>query len=261
MGLYKEQKKAKILKLIYTNKTISTKELSNNLKLSSESVRRYLETLEKESKIKRIHGGATVLDFYTSEENLGDRLSKNEKEKRKIAKKASELINNGETIIIDEGTTTLQLVNYLHNKSDITIITSSFPVAIAIMNLINNKKLNGKLIFLGGLVQCDNKRTVGEDCIEAIDRYLADKAFISCEGVSAENGITAYNQLKGEVTRKFIKQSKESILLTDYSKVGIRNYYKIDELMKLDKIICNKENPYEWKEKLEVWNVDWITAI
>lgn len=260
MGLYMDQKKSKILNIIFSETRISTKELSKRLNLSMETVRRYLDALEKESKIKRVHGGAERLDSYTSEENISVRITQREREKRKIAKLAADLIEDGDKIIIDEGSTTLQLVNYLEGKKDLLIITSSFPVAIAIMNLLNSNKITGELIFLGGIVQSDNKRIVGSSCIEMVDRYFVDKAFISCEGVSLEAGITAFNELKANVTRKYIDQSKETIVLADYSKVGIRNYYKIDELINVNRIITNKDVPIEWKERLEFWNIKWDKA-
>lgn len=260
MGLYMDQKKSKILNIIFSETRISTKELSKRLNLSMETVRRYLDALEKESKIKRVHGGAERLDSYTSEENISVRITQREREKRKIAKLAADLIEDGDKIIIDEGSTTLQLVNFLEGKKDLLIITSSFPVAIAIMNLLNSNKITGELIFLGGIVQSDNKRIVGSSCIEMVDRYFVDKAFISCEGVSLEAGITAFNELKANVTRKYIDQSKETIVLADYSKVGIRNYYKIDELINVNRIITNKDVPIEWKERLEFWNIKWDKA-
>lgn len=260
MGLYMDQKKSKILNIIFSETRISTKELSKRLNLSMETVRRYLDALEKESKIKRVHGGAERLDSYTSEENISVRITQREREKRKIAKLAADLIEDGDKIIIDEGSTTLQLVNFLEGKKDLLIITSSFPVATAIMNLLNSNKITGELIFLGGIVQSDNKRIVGSSCIEMVDRYFVDKAFISCEGVSLEAGITAFNELKANVTRKYIDQSKETIVLADYSKVGIRNYYKIDELINVNRIITNKDVPIEWKERLEFWNIKWDKA-
>ncbi|MEO2508718.1 DeoR/GlpR family DNA-binding transcription regulator [Clostridium paraputrificum] len=260
MGLYMDQKKSKILNIIFSETRISTKELSKRLNLSMETVRRYLDALEKESKIKRVHGGAERLDSYTSEENISVRITQREREKRKIAKLAAQSILDGDKIIIDEGSTTLQLVNFLEGKKELLIITSSFPVAIAIMNLLNQNKITGELIFLGGIVQSDNKRTVGDSCIEVVDRYFVDKAFISCEGITLKDGITAFNDLKARVTRKFIAQAKEIIILADYSKIGIRNHYKIDELINVNRIITNKDAPPEWKEKLEFWNIKWDKA-
>ena len=116
MGLYMDQKKSKILNIIFSETRISTKELSKRLNLSMETVRRYLDALEKESKIKRVHGGAERLDSYTSEENISVRITQREREKRKIAKLAADLIEDGDKIIIDEGSTTLQLVNFLEGK-------------------------------------------------------------------------------------------------------------------------------------------------
>lgn len=260
MGLYLDQKKSKIFNIISSDERVSTKELSKRLNLSMETIRRYLDVLEKEKKIKRIHGGAERLDSDTMEENISVRLTQREGEKRKIAKVAAGLINDGEKIIIDEGSTTLQLVNFLEGKKDLIIITSSFPVAIAVMNLINNRKIKGELIFLGGIVQSDSKRTVGASCIEMMDKYIVDKAFISCGGITLENGVTAFNELKAKVSGKYIKRSREKILLVDHTKIGIRNPYKIDELINVDKIISDKEFPYEWNATLEHWNVKWLLA-
>lgn len=258
MGVYLEQNKAKILKLIYSEGRVSTKDLSRRLKMSSETIRRYLEILEEESKIKRIHGGAERLSSYTSEENISMRLTQREGEKRKIAKIASTLINNGDKIIIDEGSTALQLVNFIEGKRDLLILTSSFPVAIAVMSLLNKGKITGELVFLGGVVQSDNKRTVGKSCIEMVKSYSIDKAFISCEGITLDGGVTAFNELKAEVTREYIQVAKEKILLADFTKVGIKNFYKIDELINIDKIVSNKDVPKGWEVELDNWRVEWI---
>lgn len=249
------ENKNKVLEVIYEKGRVSTLELSALLNVSTETIRRYLESLEKEAKIKRVHGGAVKLNSYNSEENINERYLKNEKEKIKIGKIAATYINDGDKVIIDEGSTTLQMIDYLEGRKNLTIITSSFPVAIGVMNLINREKLTGELIFLGGAVQSDNKRTVGANASEMLDNYYVDKAFISCEGITIDYGITAFDPLKSELTRKYIKNSKEKIVLVDYSKVGIRNYYKIDELFKVDKVITNKNMPSDWKKILDKYNV------
>lgn len=255
-----EENKNSILELLHKKGKVSTNELSKCLELSTESIRRYLEALEKEAKLKRIHGGAIKLSSYSSEESLDVRYLKNEKEKIKIAKEAVTLIKDGDKIIIDEGTTTIQMVDYLKGKRNLTIVTSSFPIANRIMNLFNRGKITGELIFLGGIVQADNKRTVGSSAVEYLDNYYVDKAFISCEGISVESGITAYDRLKAELTKAFIKHSKENIVLVDYSKVGLRNYYKIEELYKINRIITDKDAPKEWLGVIEACKINWIVA-
>lgn len=259
--MIKESKKEKILNVIYEKGKVTTKELSVLLEISTESVRRYLESLEGEAKIKRVHGGAVKLNFYSNEEDINQRYLKNEREKIAIAKKASMYINDGDKIIIDEGSTTLQLVRFLEGKKNLTIITSSFPVANGVMNLLNKGDICGELIFLGGTVQSSNRRTVGANTIEILSKYYVDKAFISCEGVSIDYGITAYDSLKAETTKMYLKSAKEKIVLADYSKVALRNYYKIDEVYKVDMIITDEDAPIEWKGILKKWNVKWINAM
>lgn len=260
MGLNGEDKKNKIVRLIYKKGRVTTQELSSIFKVSTETIRRYLETLEKEAKIKRVHGGAVKITSYSSEDTINERYLKNEKEKVKIAKMAASLINDGDRIIIDEGTTTFQIINYLVGKKDLTILTSSFPLAMEIMNLLSIEQFSGQLVFLGGIVQVDNKRTIGSNALEMLDKYFVDKAFISCEGVSMQYGITAYDSLKAELTKGYLLHAKENIVLADYSKVGIRNYYKIDEIFKVNRIISNKEIPTDWEYKLNRWNVTWTKA-
>lgn len=260
MGLNCEDKKNRILRLIYERGKVTTQELSTIFKVSTETVRRYLEALEKEAKIKRIHGGAVKINSYSSENTINERCLKNEREKVKVAKKAASYINDGDKIILDEGSTTFQIINFLEGKRDLTIITASFPLAVEVMNSLDREQLTGQLIFLGGIVQVDNKRTVGANALEMLDKYYVDKAFISCEGVSLQHGITAYDSFKSELTKAYITHSKESIVLADFSKVGIRNYYKIDEMFRVNMFISNKDVPTDWKCKLNTWNVKWAKA-
>lgn len=261
MGYSGEENRNRILELIYKDGKVETSKLSKELNVSTESVRRYLESLEKLGKIKRVYGGAIKLNSYSSEEDINERYLKNEREKFKIAKVAAEYVKDGDRIIIDEGTTTYQMLEFLVNKKNLTIITSSFPLAIGIMNLVNSSKLDCELVFIGGVVQSGNKRTVGGDAVNMLSNYYADKAFISCEGISIEHGITAFDTSKAELTRNYLKHSKESIVMCDYTKIGIRNYYKIDEIFKINKIITNKDIPHEWDIVLKKWDIEWVKAL
>lgn len=249
-----------ILKKIIEKGMVKSIELSDALKVSTETIRKDLEQMEAEKKLKKIHGGAVKIqnDSINPPERIrGDIYSE---EKQKIGEAAAKLINDNEIIIIDEGSTTLQIIRYLTIKKNITVITNSIPALTHLLDYQIRGLFEGKLIFSGGEVDINHLRATGLMSEKFMDPFYVDKAFISVHGVSLENGMTSYFSDEASLSMKFMMKCKEKIALFDHSKIGLRRFYKIADFEVFNKVICNKEAPIAWKKSLIENNITWIVA-
>ncbi|EII6783241.1 TPA: DeoR/GlpR family DNA-binding transcription regulator [Clostridioides difficile] len=260
MSLNSIDRKKEILKLLDSKGKVNTKELVKRLEVSSETIRRYLEELENENKLKKVYGGAIKINYGVIEPEHIKRNNTNLDKKQSIAKYAAKFVNDNESIIIDEGTTNLQIVDYIISINNLKIITNSYPVLSKLISYENQGLFDGEVIFIGGKVNLKHQRTACPMSIDTMKNLYVDKAFISSEGILDSFGISSIDQNKALLSKEYIKNSKESFVLCDSSKIGIASMYKIADLEELDFVICDVEPPNEWKDKLNEINITWIEA-
>jgi len=172
-----------------------------------------------------------ILSNYL-ERHFDDRLLENIDKKFKIAKKAVEMIPEKGVVILDSGTTVLQIAKLLNFKSDLVIITSSLIVA----EVLGNSK--NKLIVTGGELRKKSMSFVGHLATQAIEIIHADIAFLGCDGFRVGGPCTgSYREL--EVKRRIINNSKEVVLVTDSSKFSIDGLYKFTTFDQIDHLITD----------------------
>ncbi|MFW6022600.1 MAG: DeoR/GlpR family DNA-binding transcription regulator [Bacillota bacterium] len=260
MSLKGEERKKYIMERLNSKGQIKTKELSRKFNVSGETVRRYLQQLEDEKKLKRVYGGAVKITYDKVEEEYLKRTVVHLKEKKVIGKIAAELVEDDEHIIIDEGTTTYQMVEYLVNKKNLVIFTSSFPIASSLMDFKNKNIFDGEIIFIGGKINTKQRRTSGDIAVNMMKNFHVDKAFIASAGVLLDYGLSGFYYEKGVLSKKFLEIAKENVLMIDHSKIGVKNYYKFAELEDIDIVICDENAPEEWQEQLSARDIKWIVA-
>lgn len=260
MSLFGEERKQIILQLVNSNGKVRTNELVEKLQVSSESIRRYLEELEAEKRLKRVYGGAVKLNLERSEPSHMSREVIRADEKKRIGRAAAELVQDNDTIVIDEGTTPLQMIGYLSQKKDLTILTSS----ITALNLLNEHQNGGLLFaevyFLGGKVNAKHHRVGGSFAEKMMKDFFVDKAFLSVDGLLLNKGITCYDPERAALARRFIENANESIVLADSSKIGTCTLCKVAEMKEIDIVISDTAAPDEWNAELQAHNVTWLVA-
>lgn len=259
MSLEGEERKEYILKALNSNGKIKVNLLAKELEVTAETIRRHLDELEREKLLKKVYGGAIKVSF-AHEPPYEERTVYFTEEKISIGKKAAQLVKDNEVIIIDVGTTTLQMVKYILDIKNLTIITSSIAVLETLINYRNNNVFTGRIVFIGGEINPEQLTVSGNLSESFMANFYADKAFISLGGISMDGGLTGYDMNECALTRKVIQHAKQSIALLDHSKIGIRSYYKIADMEDIDAIICDTEVPAEWKDKLSQKDVEWICA-
>jgi len=235
-----------ILDLLNTKDIVTTNEIVETFNISIETVRRDLNLLEKNGQIEKVYGGAKLKKAIFSEIDMPIRMVMNLPQKKLLGKKCGELISDGDCIYIDSGSTTLQIVHYLDNVKNLTIVTNSIPV---VNELIRS---NFHVILIGGYIRKSEKSVVLQNHLFDFTKLNIQKAFICASGVTVKNGISDYN-LEEVITRKSIlERSKEKYLVIDSSKIGIDVTITLAPLESIDYIITDSLISLENKEMLEL---------
>ncbi len=197
-------------------------------------------SLEKDNIINKGHGSAIIATNYL-ESYFDDKLLKNIEVKFRIAQKAAQMIPEKAVVILDSGTTVLQIAKLLNLKSDLVIITTSLIVAQALENTKN------QLLVTGGELRKKSMSFVGYWATNAIESIQADIAFIGCDGFRSD-GPCARSYRELEVKQRIITNSKKVVLVTDSSKLNIDGLYRFASFDQIDHLITDtniKEQQFE----------------
>jgi DeoR family transcriptional regulator, fructose operon transcriptional repressor len=253
MSLLAEERKQRIIEMIEQQGKVKVNDLASDFDVSTETIRRYLEELDNEKRLKKVYGGAVKVKSETAEPSMFEREILRIDEKRQIAQKAASFIEEGDVIFVDEGSTTLQMVPSLMEVSDVIIITNSFPFAAKLMAHENKRLFKGEIIFLGGYVRSKHFRASGSLTDKMAKEFYVNKAFISIDGIHPESGITSYDLEKCMLSKTLIKNADKTFVLVDHSKLGVKANYKIEALKRIDFILSDVSIPEGWGELEEKW--------
>lgn len=214
----------KLLEIVNENKRIEVSKLSELLNVSQVTIRKDLGALEEKGLLKREHGYAVM----TSSDDISSRLAFNYDIKRKIAHLASDLVRDGETVMIESGSSCALLAAELaNNKKDVTIITNSIFIA----NYI--REGNAKVVLLGGDYQPESQVLVGPLTRKCVKDFFVDKLFIGTDGYSPKIGFTGKNLMRTETVKAMSESAEKIIILTDSSKFserGVVSQFRANEI-------------------------------
>lgn len=223
----------KILNLVSARKKITVNELSELLNVSEVTMRKDLSLLEKNNLLRRSHGFATMIET----DDVGSRLAFNYEIKQLIAQKTSEIIKDGETIMIESGSCCALLADEIvTNRRDVTIITNSVFIASFI-----RKKIGAHLILLGGDFQNESQVMVGPLVKKCAENFFVDKFFCGTDGFN-DFGAMSGDLMRAEAVRNMADVAKRTIILTEskkFSRLGVVNllpYEKISAIYTDNKI-------------------------
>src|SRR6185436_4396642 len=241
-------RRIKILELLKTHGQVNVNELSDSLGVTGVTIRNDLAQLEKKRVLIRARGGAIKLEQNIADEDypLSDKQKKHLLEKREIGKKAAELIEENNTIIIDSGSTTYELAKNLKKFNDLTVITNALNVAtiLAEYNNIN-------VIVPGGMLKKNSISLVGILAEKGFKDYFCDKLFLGVDGFDLDFGISTPDPEEAHLNKIMIEISKEVIVLTDSSKFHRRGLVLIAPVNKINTVVTDNGILQESKDKLE----------
>jgi DeoR/GlpR family transcriptional regulator of sugar metabolism len=252
-----EKRRNRIVEELERDHILTVNELSNRLGISQVSIRRDLENLEERNLLKRIRGGAILIDEWHHDQSLLEKEQLNREKKERIGRAAAQLIQKGDRVILDSGTTPLQVAKQIKHFSgelgNLTVITNSLPV----VEIIGDTH-NIHLILLGGIYLHEYRVVVGPSTINHLSELNADKMFLGTDGLTLSHGITTANMLEAEVDRAMVRAVKEVIVVSDSSKIGVTGLVSIMPILNINKLITDTDASPDFVRSLKENGVDVI---
>lgn len=232
------ERRSDILAIVRKKGEITIDEISARFNVSEMTARRDLHELDREGLLRRVHGGAVNAFGRSYEPPYQSRSQINLEAKQAIGRKAAELINDGDSIALDIGTTTLEIARALKNRRNLTVVTASLPIAYELASDHSlGKEL--RLILTGGIVRAGELSMIGHISEQTYSEIHVDKAFIGIGGISLQDGLTEYNLEDSLVKRSLIKTARHIIVVADASKIGRTTFTSVSPLSAIDTIVTD----------------------
>ena len=229
------KRRALILEELESKEIVKVEDLSRKLGVSAVTIRKDLDIMDLDGQLERVHGGAVKINAPYQGQLFADRANLNKAAKCQIAQAVARLINNGETVMLNSGTTTCYIAEALRKKSDLLVITNSLPI----LNAIGHCK-NLVTLFLGGRYDAEHQITYDEDAVEQLSKYRVQTLILGMDGVDYASGATTNTHTSTSITKKMLECAKTKILAADGSKIGKTALVQIAALSEFDLLVTNE---------------------
>ena len=249
-----QDRRNQIIDLITQQRTIKNSDLMERFDISIETVRRDLKYLEQQGYLKCVYGGAVLSTSLGNEPEYARRLKNRYQEKAAIAAAAARLVENGDSIYLGVGTTVESMARYLKGLKEFTVFTNAVRTAIALSDL------PGCSVFLsGGQLRPKELTLSGFPSEENFEHFNVSKAFIGIGGITGTH-VTDFHVGEARLHDRLIKNARQSIVLADSSKLGVRAMTNICPLREIDIVITDSGAPKQVVKDLERAGVRVIIA-
>ena len=239
-----KERHAIIMDILRKDGIIKISDISRRFSVSNETARRDLEYLQDTEQLKRIYGGAILTGNNAGNVHQAPHGHVRRSQKASIGKAAAALVKSGETIILDIGSTTLEIARHLSNISGITVLTNSLPI----MNELAGTQVT--VFCLGGRLNSDELSMYGKVTIDALQQFFVDRAFIGAGGVTLEGGISDYNSEEAIVRQALIKRADQTVLVVDSGKFGTNAFASVCGFDDIDVVVSDENLSAEFRDGL-----------
>jgi len=242
------ERRREITAMLRTRGSVQVAPLSEMFGVSMQTIRKDLHYLEEHGIATRAYGGAICSEVVNAhvEPAIETKRASHTEAKERIGKLAAGMVKPGDSIMLDSGTTTLQIARFLPDEEDITVVTNDFEV-LAVLN----QKRKIKIVMLGGELRRRNMAFYGAQTVAALDDLLLDKLFLGVDGFDIERGITTHHEPEAQLNRKMVETAREVIAVTDASKFGKVCLHRIIDVVDLDALVTDAEAPHHIDEAAE----------
>jgi DeoR family fructose operon transcriptional repressor len=231
--LYSAQRQQAIMHSLLRSGRVDASELAAELSVTTETVRKDLIALERQGRLRRVHGGAIPPHDLSFEPEVSARVEYAE-EKRRIARAALAHLPDGGAVLLDAGSTTARLAEIMPADRQLTVFTNTLPIALALV-----AKQNLTVHTLGGRVRSRTLAEVDAWAVRALGEINVEVAFVGTNGISLERGLTTPDPAEAHIKRLMLQCARQRILLADHSKVGQVSTCKYGEVTDLDLLITD----------------------
>ena len=244
-----EKRWAKIEQILNTSGSASIQELSQKLNVSETTIRRDLVKMEEQNMIKRLWGGASVLDSSVGDtRNYQDdyilKFSRNIEVKKALARYAASLIRDGDCIFIDAGSTTSYIAGFIE-AGDITLVTN----AMNIFHILAQKKI--RTFIPNGYINFGSAAIMSSETSQQLANMNFDLAFLGTSGIDQKAGFTTQSELDAAIKQSVLARSARTFILSENTKFNVKRFYTFADLDEAI-LITNTEPPFSMSEILVV---------
>ncbi|WP_438431821.1 DeoR/GlpR family DNA-binding transcription regulator [Gorillibacterium sp. sgz500922] len=219
MALFAEERRTQLIHYLTENQRASVKELSVRLGVSEATLRTDLNLLEEEGLVRRIHGGAVLVEQARPEYAYAERERRNQAEKAAIGRKAAELVQDGQCILVDASTTALELAKHLRRLPyRLTVVTSGIYTALEL-----KENPNMHVILIGGVLRMGSGAVEGTLGDDILGKIKVDCLFTSPAGFQIDSGLMDFNLYEVELKRRMVEVSSKVVALLDSSKINVNS--------------------------------------
>lgn len=252
-GLLTHQRRERITELLALHGVVRVKDLSSRFGVSEVTIRTDLDQLAHQGTLVRDHGGAIANTVSPLSVGFAQRALINQEVKQAIGRAAAEMVSPGDSIMIDAGSTAMEMAKQLSNHAPLTVITNALNVAtqVGALPAVN-------VILAGGSLSRETISTLGTLAERDLSGLMVNKAFISAPAVDVDRGLTDPSIEVARVKMAMIQAAREVILLADSSKWGQQKLAKIANLAEVQTVISDEGLPQETRRKLLAMGINLV---
>ena len=246
-----DERRQHILSLIEKDGRVLVAELSRSLGISQITIRKDLEHLQSKGLLHRSHGGALrAQSSALFDPSLQEKQQHHSQEKQRIAIAAAQMVEEGQCVILDSGTTTSAIAHELKRFADLTVITNAINIATD----LTSSSL--EVILIGGSLRKNSLSLVGPLAEDTLKEMHADILFLGVDGFDSEVGLTTPNLLESRVNRAMVKASRRVVAVCDSTKFGRRSLSRIVPPSAIHCVITDRDLPIETADSLRTMNIE-----
>jgi DeoR family transcriptional regulator, aga operon transcriptional repressor len=253
MHMLNLERQTKILELIDERGKVEVGELARRFHISEVTIRNDLKDLHRRGLIRRAHGGAIRIETVKVDPSLQVKAALHADEKQRIGVAAAALIKDGDSVILDSGTTTQYIAKQIKDRKELTVITNGINIA---MELLGARDV--RLVLIGGMVRQNSYSAVGHFAEDMLRQLSADKLFLAVDAFDLDFGLSTPNPEESKVNQAMVQIANEKILVADSSKFGKRSLSRIVPLSAIDKVITDDALTAETQAELRARGVDLV---
>ena len=247
------ERRREILARLSVDGKVIVSELARDFDVTEETIRRDLERLDKEGLVSKTYGGAVSKQNPALDLPYNIREGVNVVQKQKISDEISELINDGERIMLDSSSTALYIVKKLKNKKNLTIITNSVKILIELAD-----KPDWTVLSTGGLLKNGALSLTGSSAEKMINSYHVDTAICSCKGVDTVMGVTDSNEKDSLIKQAMFASAERRILALDAEKFDKKSFVRVCGFRDIDVLVTDSEPSEKWISFCDEKNIELV---
>jgi DeoR family transcriptional regulator, fructose operon transcriptional repressor len=253
--MYAVERRQWLVERARTSGRLDVTEVSDELGLARETIRRDLTSLERQGLLRRVYGGAVPVERLTFESSLTMRAQRRQEEKHRIAIAAANLVRSAESIYIDEGNLPQLVAEQLKPTRPITVVTPSLAIATSLVD-----RDNIEVLVVGGRVRSQTLGVVDHWAVSMLESIVLDLAFMGANGVTLEHGMTVPDSAVAAVKIAAIRCTRRRIFVGDSSKFGSDSFVKFADMADFERIVTDNALPVDYAAELHSRGVELTRA-